>query len=234
MRSFYNSHSLTKEETAALVAKHLKKNPSLEPIVLSGSKLANSWWAKAWNYNLESYADYSNRIGRGKAYVRKGSVLDLKIDKSVVCAKVLGSRVKPYDIRINIDPLKEKTKERIQNLCSHKIDSLEALIEGSFPKELEELFTDKSTNLFPTSKEIHFECSCPDWAYMCKHVASVLYGIGAKFDQDPLLFFKLRDIDFSLFIKKTLEEKTASMLKNAGKESSRSLSDEEAKRLFSL
>lgn len=228
----YTSHTVTKEDTEKAIAKLRKKNPNIAPVILKDNKLANTWWAKSWNSNLEKYADYSNRIGRGKSYVRKGAVLDLQIEKSIVKALVQGSRAKPYEVEITIDPLKEKVWKKILEVCNHKIDSLERLTEGRFPEELTELFTSKETNLFPSDKEIHFECSCPDWAGMCKHVAATLYGIGARFDEDPLLFFKLRDIDFNDLLKKTIEQKMDNMLKNAGKPSKRALSDEDAVKLF--
>lgn len=229
---YYQSRTVTKEDIEKKIAKLRKKEPDIAPIVLSGNKLAVSWWAKAWNENLESYADYSNRIGRGKSYVRKGAVADLKIEKSIVKAQVIGSTSKPYKITIEIDPLSDKVWKQIQDTCSNKIDSLEALLKGEFPEELADLFTNQKTNLFPSNREIHFNCSCPDWADMCKHVAATLYGIGAKFDEDPMLFFTLRDIDFTVLLKKTMEQKLDSMLKNAGKKSDRALSDEEAYNLF--
>lgn len=228
----YTSHKVTKEDTEKAIAKLRKKHPDIAPVIITGKSIASSWWAKSWNNNLERYADYSNRIGRGKSYVKSGAVLDLKIEKSTVTALVQGSRAKPYEITVKIDPLSEKVWKKILNVCNHKIDSMEALTEGRFPKELTELFTSPDTNLFPSPKEIHFSCSCPDWASMCKHVAAVLYGIGTRFDEDPLLFFKLRDIDFTLLLKKSIEQKMESMLKNAGKKSPRALKDEEVDRLF--
>lgn len=228
----YTSHKVTQEDTAKAIAKLRKKNPNIAPVVIQNNKLANTWWAKAWNSNLEKYADYSNRIGRGKSYVKNGAVIDLQIEKSLVKAYVQGSRAKPYEVEIVIDPLNEKVWQKIIDVCNHKIESLEVLAEGKFPEELAEFFTSKETNLLPSPKEIHFDCSCPDWADMCKHVAATLYGIGARFDEDPLLFFKLRDIDFTVLLKKTIEQKMDSMLKNAGKVTKRTLSDEDVNKLF--
>ena len=96
------------------------------------------------------------------------------------------------------------------------------------------LLSAKGTGLFPSPKEIHFSCSCPDWANMCKHVASVLYGIGARLDGEPLLFFTLRNIDSERFIKKSVAKKTELMLANAGKNSSRSIDDKDIAGLFGV
>lgn len=144
--------------------------------------MAKIWWGKAWNQNLESYADYSNRIARGRSYVRNNAVLDLKIVKGEVKAIVQGSSSKPYMITVQIDKLSNERWNKVITLCNHRIDTLEQLVAGSFPKELEVLFKERKYGLFPSPKEIHFDCSCPDWASMCKHVAAVLYGIGARLD----------------------------------------------------
>ena len=160
--------------------------------------------------------------------------MDLKITRGKVAAKVQGSRVKPYDVEISIDALDSKKWEQVTELCNHRIDSLEQLIEGKFPKELEVLFTDKKYGMFPSPKEIHFACSCPDWAYMCKHVAAALYGIGARLDNNPMLFFALRDIDGQMLIRKSMERKLESMLKNAGKKSKREIAAKDISDIFGL
>ena len=90
------------------------------------------------------------------------------------------------------------------------------------------------SELFPSPKEIKFRCSCPDYAYMCKHVAATLYAIGARFDQDPTLFFSLRGVDFSVLIKKSIDEKMKSLLKNARKKSPRIIKDADIGDLFGL
>jgi uncharacterized Zn finger protein len=223
-----------KEKAVKQIEKLKKKNLNLAPVVIEGKNIANTWWGKAWNKNLENYADYSNRISRGRSYVRNGAVLDLKIETGVVKALVQGSEKKPYDIVIEIVPLSNEKWDSIINLCNHKIDNLAELVEGKFPKELEEIFTLKGKGLFPTEKEIKFSCSCYDWANMCKHVTAVLYGIGARFDEDPTLFFKLRNIDFEVLLKKTIEQKMQSLLENSDKKSNRVLDDKDVFGLFGV
>jgi len=223
----------TAQDISAQIEKLRKKNPNIQPVTIEG-KLAKTWWAKEWNNNLESYADYSSRIGRGRSYVRSGAVLDLSIKPGKVHALVQGSRKKPYEIDIIIDPLSKAKWDDIVKRCSHKIGSLEELVGGRFPQEFMELFTNRGDGLFPSPREIHFQCSCPDWASMCKHVASVLYGIGARFDNEPTLFFLLRDIDFTELLKKSIDEKMKNMLKNAGKSTERVLSDIDTYELFGV
>ena len=215
------------------LAKLRKKNPDIQPVVAEG-KLAKSWWAQAWNKNLEGYADYANRIGRGRSYVRSGNVLDLSIMSGEVRSLVQGTKVKPYEITIKINPLSRTKWDNIVKRCSRKIGNLEELASGKFPQELMDLFTNRGDGLFPSPDEIQFDCSCPDWASMCKHVAAALYGIGVRFDSDPTLFFVLRDIDFADLLKKSVDEKMNSMLKNAGKITGRVMSDADTFELFGV
>lgn len=216
------------------IAKLRKQNPDLSPVLIEGRAIATSWWGKAWNDNLESYADYSNRIGRGKSYVRNHAVLDLKILPCRVEALVQGSASKPYQVKVDIDQLDRKQWKRLAELCNHRIESMETLAGGSFPRELENLFTERQYGLFPSPKEIHFKCSCPDYAYMCKHVAAVLYGIGARLDHDPLLFFTLRSVDTSDLLKRSLESRMEVILKNAGKKTGRVIPEDEMHDMFGI
>ena len=230
----YVSAAEKKDKAQKSLEKFKKKNPDIEPVIIEGRTIAKSWWGKAWNANLESYADYSSRISRGKSYVKSNTVLDLKITKGNIEAIVQGSSIRPYEIKIKIDALTEKKWEQVTALCNHRIDSLEQLIEGKFPKELEVLFTDRKYGLFPSPKEIYFDCSCPDWAHMCKHVAAVLYGVGARLDKNPMLFFELRNLDGQELVRKSMALKLESMLKNAGKKSNREISDADLSDLFGL
>ena len=230
----YTSVAEKKEKARKSLVKLKKKNPDIEPVIIEGTKLAKSWWGKSWNENLESYADYENRVTRGKSYVRNNAVLDLRISKGIIKAIVQGSRAKPYEVEIQIEPLSGEKWEQVTELCNHRIDSLEQLIEGKFPKELEVLFTDRKYGMFPSPEEIYFDCSCPDWASMCKHVAATLYGIGARLDINPMLFFELRDLDGQELIRKSMDQKLESMMKNAGKKSKREIPDKDISDIFGL
>lgn len=224
-----------KKEKARKSLEQLKRTmPEIEPVDIEGPNIAKTWWGKAWNKNLESYADYCNRIGRGRSYVREGAVLHLKIDSGTIHALVQGSTAKPYQVEIGIDPLDEKTWKQITALCNRRIESLEQLVSGKFPKELAILFTTQQEGLFPAPEEIHFHCSCPDSARLCKHVAAVLYGAGARLDQNPMLLFSLRKMPVADLIKKSIEEKMDSMLKNADKKSPRVIGDDQVFDLFGV
>lgn len=199
-----------------------EKGEAYEPVLLQGRprKICTTWWGEAWCRNLERYADYASRIDRGRRYVRSGAVVDLKISGGRIMAKVQGSRSTPYRVDIKIDPLPEGHREEIEQQAAGKIKDLETLARGTFPEELKELFF-SSGGLFPTPKEIHFDCSCPDWAYMCKHVAAVMYGIGVRLDQNPFYFFQMRGLDVDRLIDTAIGNRLDRMLANADARSSR-------------
>ena len=214
--------------------KLLKNDDSLSPIVITGTgrKMAKTWWGQAWNQNLERYSDYANRLPRGRSYLRGGQVIDLQISKGKVTAMVLGNSL--YFVEVKIKPVNKANWQAIIQSCGNKIAGLEALAEGRFPEEFSELFMAKGSGLFPAPDELDFSCSCPDWAEMCKHVAAALYGVGARLDEDPTLFFTMRDIPFEKLLKTTVEHKMREMLKNAGQKTGRTITEEEAADLFAL
>ncbi|MGN0351073.1 MAG: SWIM zinc finger family protein [Roseburia sp.] len=240
-RSYWNTgESYSQPKTAQLqnnakqtMQKEKSKGRVLEPVVIQGRSIVKSWWGQAWCENLERYADYESRLERGKRYVRTGAVVDLKIQKGKVLARVQGRRKTPYKIEVRISPLSEERCQYAIAQCNRKIENLERLMKGDFPEDLKEMFLGRQ-GLFPEPREISFSCSCPDWALMCKHVAAVLYGIGARFDENPLLFFELRGIDVERFVDITLANRVESMLANADTPSKRIITDESWERLFGV
>ncbi len=193
----------------------MKKNPGMSPVRISGNTLAASWWGKAWNTNLEGYADYTNRIGRGRSYVRHGAVLDLKIEPGKIFALVQGTYAAPYRVEITIKPLKKSAWQEIIDQCRGKIDSLDTLLTGSLPAAMETILTKQGDGIFPSPREIEFDCSCPDWASMCKHVAATLYGVGARLDSDPSLFFLLRKVNKEDLISSVIRKEANQLLEKA-------------------
>ena len=185
-----------------------KKGRDYEPVMphRGSRQICESWWGQAWCANLEKYADYASRLERGRRYFRSGTVVDLKIRGGRVEARVQGSRKVPYKVDIRISPLSEEKCQEIIARCGRKIQTIDKLINGEFPDELRDLFTGEN-GLFPSPREISFNCTCPDWALMCKHVAAAMYGIGVRFDENPFYFFHLRGIDVDRFIDVALENK---------------------------
>jgi uncharacterized Zn finger protein len=181
-------------KAARALAKLAKKSGhTASPVVLDGRKIATTFWGKAWCDNLEAYSDYANRLPRGRTYVRNGSVVDLQISKGSVTARVSGSDL--YRITIKIKPLEPNLWKTIQTECAGKIDSLMELLQGKLSSAVMQIVTRRERGLFPTPKEIVLDCSCPDWAELCKHVAASLYGVGSMLDRNPGLLFLLRGVD---------------------------------------
>ena len=144
-----------------------------------------------------------SRLPRGRTYVRNGSVVDLKIARGEIAAMVSGSEI--YKVRIAIAPASQPVWKALCKDCAGSIDSLVELLQGRFSKGVMERVCLPDKGLFPSPKEIKLSCSCPDWADMCKHVAAVLYGVGARLDTSPELLFTLRGVDHAELVAKAGE-----------------------------
>ena len=170
-----------------------KKGAVLSPVKIEGRQIARTFWGKAWCDNLESYRDYENRLPRGRTYLRNGSVVDLQIVPREITAIVSGSKI--YKVKVSIGGVGPARWKTLCADCSGGIDSLVELLQGRFSKGVMERLCRQDTGLFPRSSEIRFTCSCSDHASMCKHIAAVLYGVGARLDERPELLFRLRAVN---------------------------------------
>jgi uncharacterized Zn finger protein len=170
-----------------------KKGIDIQPVKIEGRKIAKSFWGEAWCDHLESFSDFENRLPRGRTYVRNGSVCHLGLSKGQIEAKVCGSEL--YTVKVSIKTLPGKKWTGIKGRCSGQIGSLLELLQGRLSDHVMGVVTDRKEGLFPLPGEMSFTCSCPDWAVMCKHVAAVLYGVGARLDEKPELLFMLRGVD---------------------------------------
>jgi uncharacterized Zn finger protein len=189
----YVSVAERRRQAANKIAKLQKKGRTISPVVIQGRAIAKTFWGKAWCDNLERYSDFANRLPRGRTYVRNGSVIDLQITPGKIKALVSGSDI--YAVAINVAPVRKARWKSICRDCAGAIDSLVELLQGRFSKGVMERICRQRTGLFPSPNEIQLSCNCPDWAEMCKHVAAVLYGIGARLDQQPELLFRLNQVD---------------------------------------
>lgn len=170
-----------------------KEGVKIQPVEIQGLKIAKEFWGKAWCDHIESFNDFENRLPRGRTYVRNGSVCHLAISKGTIKAKVMGSDL--YDIEIKIKTLSAKKWKALKQRCSGQIGSLLELLQGRLSDSVMQEVTNSEQGLFPQSDEISLDCDCPDWADLCKHLAAVLYGVGARLDQDPALLFLLRGVN---------------------------------------
>ena len=170
-----------------------KKGVHIHPVEITGRIIARSFWGKGWCDHLDSFGDYSNRLPRGRTYVRNGSVCHLDIRKGEAEAIVSGSSL--YAISIKITPFAGSKWSTLKKKCTGRIGSLLELLQGRLSDEIMDVVTDRKKGLFPLPGEIQYECNCPDGASMCKHIAAVIYGIGARLDERPELLFLLRGVD---------------------------------------
>src|SRR6476659_7782558 len=198
--SYYEWHAYVsvaekRRQAERKVAKLKKQGRSVAPVRIEGRTITKSFWGKSWCVNLERYSDYENRLPRGRTYVRNGSVIDLQIAKGEISAMVAGSEL--YQIKIAIAPVTQARWKSICRDCAGTIDSLVELLQGRLAKGVMDRVCREGDGLFPSPGEIKLNCSCPDWAGMCKHVAAALYGVGARLDEKPRLLFVLRDVDES-------------------------------------
>ncbi len=179
---------------AEVMVKRLKaEGEILHPIAANGKNIAKSFWGQAWNRNIESYQDYESRLPRGRSYLKNGTVIHLEIQPGKVVALVAGSEL--YHISVTIDPVNPERWAQLRKECAGQITSLVDLVEGKLSAPIIERLCHPDSGLFPSPDEIHLSCDCLDWADLCKHLAAVLYGIGARLDDDPELFFVLRGVN---------------------------------------
>jgi len=224
----YVSVAKRRAKAAKKMKKLTKNGMKIEPIVVQGRKIARTFWGEAWCNHLEKFSDYENRLPRGRTYVRNGSVCHLAISKGKIDAIVSGSDL--YNITINIAPLSTNKWKNVRKQCTGQIGSMLELLQGCFSDNVMQIVTDQHKGLFPKPAEIKLTCNCPDWAKMCKHIAAVLYGVGARLDHQPELLFLLRNVDHEELITAELDIQPAT----AGKEKRRRLAGADLSNVFGV
>ncbi len=205
-----------------------KQGVDIKPVSIEGRKIARTFWGEAWCDHMESFSDYENRLPRGRTYVRNGSVCHLEITRGEVHAMVSGSRL--YAVNIAVNELPVEKWERVKNRCGGQIGSLLELLQGKLSANVMSVVTDRDEGLFPLPGELYLQCSCPDWAVMCKHVAAVLYGVGARLDEDPQLLFLLRGVDHEELISVDAQAAVATAKSGSRKQ----ISDDELADVFGI
>lgn len=189
----YVSVAERRAKAARAIAKLRKKQTDVLPVIIEGRAIAKTFWGKAWCDNLERYSDFASRMPRGRSYVRNGLVVDLRMTPGRIQALVSGSQL--YKVEIKVSRVEKTCWNSICSDCAGAIDSVVELLQGRLSKAVMERVCRKTQGLFPSPDEIELSCSCPDWADLCKHVAAVLYGIGARLDEQPELLFRLRQVN---------------------------------------
>lgn len=182
-----------RRRAAQKLAQLRKKGHQPKPVQIEGRGIASTFWGKAWCDHLESHADLANRLPRGRTYVRNGSVIDLQLAEGEVRALVSGSEI--YEVKVGIEPLAAVRWKAVRRECGGQIGTVVELLAGKLSSAVMEVLCHRQKGLFPATRELAMSCSCPDGAWLCKHLAAVLYGIGARLDHAPELLFTLRGVD---------------------------------------
>lgn len=191
----YDDVRESKERLERQIAKRRQRGERFEALAAPAGqkKLCTTFWGQAWCRNLESYQQYESRLPRGRSYLRQGRVYNLEIESGKLSAVVAGSEL--YETFIHIRPLPEVKWRDIVEASQGQVGSMLDLLAGKLGDGLMRILTDAETGLFPRPEEIRFDCSCPDFADMCKHVSAVLYGVGVQLDTKPEWLFTLRGVD---------------------------------------
>jgi uncharacterized Zn finger protein len=185
-RSYYDSYWPSYESTRPIDVEDGIKAKSKR------GKFVKNWWADRWIRALKPLMD-SGRLSRGRSYARRGQVIDIDVAPGIVTSQVQGSRWTPYEVEIQLKPLSDRQWDKVLDRLAEQAIFAAQLLNGEMPADVEEVFDAVRVPLFPTSgNDLRTDCSCPDWANPCKHVAAVYYLLGERFDQDPFLLFELR------------------------------------------
>jgi uncharacterized Zn finger protein len=173
---------------------------SAGPIAVEGGIKAKSkrgaigeqWWSRRFIAVLESWG-VGGRLQRGRSYARRGQVLDFTLTTGRVTARVQGSRPAPYKVEITVLPLTTAQWREVESRLGAQALFRARLLAGEMPAEIEQVFADAGTPLFPrSSADLTMRCSCPDWGVPCKHLAAVCYVLAEKFDADPFAMLAWR------------------------------------------
>jgi uncharacterized Zn finger protein len=158
-------------------------------------EFGETWWARRWIAVLESF-QIGARLKRGRSYARRGQVLKIRIEAGLITAQVQGSRPRPYAVEIKVKTLARTDTSKLGKALAQQAAFAAKLLAGQMPQDIEQAFAAAGLSLFPGAlRDLHTECSCPDVANPCKHIAAVYYLVGEEFDRDPFLIFRLRGVD---------------------------------------
>ncbi|WP_042875883.1 DEAD/DEAH box helicase [Cupriavidus necator] len=168
---------------------------------MARQSFGRTWWGEQW-LNALTHIDYDNRLPRGRAYANKGAVKDLVVRAGTIQAQVQGSRPRPYQVTIAVPALPAKDSTRLLDAIATE----PTLIARMLNRELDPAVLDHARKLgisvFPTRwKDLDMQCSCPDWAVPCKHLAAVIYLLSREIDGNPFLVFALRGVDLATALK---------------------------------
>jgi uncharacterized Zn finger protein len=174
-------------------------------------EIGSTWWSKRWIGVLESFS-MGTRLTRGRSYARQGQVVSIDVEPGIVNARVQGSQPRPYKVKIQLKPLSDQDWEQVTGAMAAQAIFAAKLLAGEMPADIEDAFRAVHLSLFPARVgDLVTDCSCPDWANPCKHIAAVYYLLAERFDEDPFLIFKLRGRTKEQIIQALRQKRTAAL-----------------------
>jgi uncharacterized Zn finger protein len=155
-------------------------------------QIGQHWWSTRFLDGLESTV-VGGRLARGKRYARAGQVVELRIDAGAAVALVQGSRPRPYRVRIGLTAFGKAQWAGVEQALADDAWYAAKLLAGEMPPDIEDVFAAAGLALFPSGlRDLALDCSCPDGAVPCKHLAATLYLLAESFDDDPFAVLALR------------------------------------------
>jgi len=161
-----------------------------------------TWWGEHWLRSLEN-VDYDNRLPRGASYARSGHVQSIKINGNQIVAKVSGSRATPYKVTIIVPPFFEEQIEKLMTKIIERPVLISKLLNRELDPDILGIAEELGLKVFPRQwTDFKMQCSCPDWAVPCKHLASVIYMLSREIDNNPFLVFEIHNVNLLDELKK--------------------------------
>jgi uncharacterized Zn finger protein len=169
--------------------------------VVTRAAFGQTWWGEQWLDAL-THIDYDNRLPRGRSYANKGAVRNLTVSGGTIAASVKGSRVRPYRVSIAVPPIAARDITRLLDRIAADPALIAGMLNGKLDPALLALASELGVAVFPTRwQDLTMDCSCPDWAVPCKHLAAAIYLLSREIDGNPFLVFSLRGVDLAAALK---------------------------------
>jgi uncharacterized Zn finger protein len=162
-----------------------------------------TWWGQRFIQALESFTD-SARLARGRAYANNDRIRSWQRQGSVVSATIRGNANPYYGVykepfyktTIAFQTIDAAQWQQLIQILGSRAAFISRLLLNEVPDNIEDVFQTLKLNLLPYSRQdLKTDCSCPDYANPCKHIAGLYYFIAAQLDRDPFLLFELRGLE---------------------------------------
>jgi uncharacterized Zn finger protein len=105
---------------------------------------------------------------------------------------VHGTSVVPNELRVTFEPISEETWDQALARMSAKARYPASLLLGELPSDVERIFQEEGSELFPVRKQVKLKCDCGIIHGECPHQPDALRAIAQAVDRDPFLLFELR------------------------------------------